>query len=74
MNNFCNKLGVNFVLFGVHIESDYQKYLLDLPNFLSSAKDPSFQYFDLGDDNVHAGTKTHKWIADQILNFIKNNF
>jgi hypothetical protein len=74
--NFCNKLGVNFILLGVHLGSDHLKYLLDLPNFLSSVKDPSFQlkYFDLGDDNVHPGPKTHKWIADQILNFIKNNF
>ena len=74
--NFCNKLGVNFVLLGVHLKNRHLTYLSDVPNFLSSVKDPSFQskYFDLGADNLHAGTITHEWIADQILNFIKNNF
>ena len=71
--NFCKKLKINFVLAGIHVNYSVINYFLDVPNFIYLQNDPTAEFLDFGYDGIHPGPKTHRWYADEILNFLKNN-
>lgn len=75
--NFCRKLNIKLVLAGTCINHDLINYLADIPNYIhlkngfnTNKWDP---FLDTGKDNTHPGPITHRWFADEILKFLKNN-
>jgi len=67
--NFCNKIGAKLVICNTTIydwDSTYVSY--NVPCFRNIFVWPE-KFLDYGTDNQHPGPKTHKWIAEEFLNF-----
>ena len=63
--NFCNKLNINLLIFGLLCSPTLTLYLNDLSNFINykNFKSP-YNHNDLGTDNVHPGPQQHQLYAD----------
>jgi len=63
--NFCNRLNINLLIFGLICSTTLSLYLHDLSNFINykNFKSPNNLY-DLGTDNKHPGPKQHQLYAD----------
>lgn len=71
VQNFCQKLGVNLIIAGLDPKCEYLPYVAKFKNYIHLSDrfglETHDEFIDFGWDNVHAGVKTHKWYADQIL-------
>jgi len=75
--NFCNKIGVNLLLVGIHLDFEFALNLKELPcylhlnNFFGVNVNDSFIDYGYDTPHPHPGPLTHQWYAEKILEALK---
>lgn len=76
--NFCNKIGVNLVMLGIHCDLELSTYLSKYKNFIpvhgTNGLDWDSSFLDFGNDNAHPGPDTHKMYATIAKKYIVEHF
>lgn len=75
VTNFCNKIGAKLILAGVLADFEMGEYLKNKhSNYIHLAyirgRGP-LRFLDISPNGLHPGALTHKYYADNILNFAK---
>lgn len=68
-NNFCQKLGAHLIIIGVMPSYTLDKEIKNYKNFIPTDR----KFIDLGDDDMHPGTKHHEFYVAKILDYMQTH-